>query len=159
MRTLISDLLPQAKAWMQRALDEHLRRHGRYRDLVLRLLARRTEPTTDDLVRAWRESPLPQPIVDYIVQHYVHELPRKTGPKRPTRSTFDDVLIVAFYRHQLQKATARQRSGLTTTPATRAKRRTAAKFAISRSTLEHLLTAEGQRGSLLTSSLLNPSPK
>jgi hypothetical protein len=95
-RLAIGDLDPQVKDWMQRALDDGLRRDGRFRALVLRTLApeeevqpeangvwqtrivrrrRRhsqpdTEPTYADLDAAWREStdPLPVTIRDYILR-------------------------------------------------------------------------------------------
>jgi hypothetical protein len=38
-RTLISDLDPKTQEWMQRASDEYLRRHKRFRELVMRMLS------------------------------------------------------------------------------------------------------------------------
>lgn len=155
-------LHPNTAHFMERASDESLRRQGRFRDLVLRLLApdeelraeangiwetrvvrtrRRREPTREELVAAYEESPapLPAPIVDYIVQHYVKQLPLKTGPKTTTRTTYQDVTIIAFYQHQLRKARLRQAAGVTASPVARAKARTAQKFGISISTLNGIL--------------------
>ena len=169
--TAIGGLDPKTLEWLQCASDEHLRRHGRFRALVLRKLAPSDEttdegngfvtrvvrtkgrqPSREDLIAAYDESPdpLPPPIVDYIVRHYVKGMPLKTGSKTP-KTTEETVWIIAFYRHQLRKAESRAAAGLTSTPATRAKKRTAAKFGISVSTLEHLLTAESRRLAALTS--------
>jgi hypothetical protein len=158
-RTRIDDLALEAKDWIERAADEHLRRHGRFRDLVLRMLApddevqpevngvwetrvirtkrRVTEPSCEDIIAAYEESsdPLPAPIVAYIVKHFVKGLPRKTGPKLRVRSTWDDVMIIAFYQHQLHKAKLR----VIEKPATRAKERTAKKFHLSVRALETLI--------------------
>ena len=80
-RSAIGDLNPKAKDWMQRAIDEHARRNGRVRELVLRMATRtpeawtpeanaiwqsrairaeprsRSEPTLDDLAAALLEAP------------------------------------------------------------------------------------------------------
>ena len=172
-RTPLSDLGP-AKDWIERASYEDLRRRGCFRELILRLLApaeettieasgvwetrvvrtrKRIEPTREDIMAAFHESPdpLPTPILDYVMTHYVspQALPLKTGRKTPTRSTWDTVLIIAFYQHQLQKARRRKQAGVTADPGTRAKERTAKKFHVSLSTLEHLLTEDRQRRSVL----------
>jgi hypothetical protein len=171
-RTPITNFDPKTTAWTQRASDEYLRRHGRIRDLVLRMLATteettdegngwttrvtrtrsRDEPSREDVAAALGER-IPCVLLDYVRRAFVLETrPRKTGRKTHTRSTWDDVMIIAFYEHQLQKANARQRSGLTASPATRAAQRTASKFGISKSTVEHLLTEDRQRRSLIAPS-------
>jgi hypothetical protein len=162
-RTPTADLDPRASEWIQRASDEALRRQGRYRALVLHQLApaeettdegngwqtrvvrtrERIEPSREDLIAAYDESlePLPSPIVDHVFTHYVKGLPRKRGPNAPRAySTWDEVLIVAYYQHQLTKAKLRAAAGLTSAPADRAKKRTARHFGISVSTLEKMLT-------------------
>jgi hypothetical protein len=169
-RIPVGDFHPATNDWMERASEEYLRRHGRFRELILRMLApaeetteangvitrvvrhrRRVEPSREDLIAAYHESPdpLPTPILDYVMAHYVspQALPLKTGRKTKTRSTWDTIMIIAFYRHQLQKARRRKQAGVTANPATRAKERTAKKFNISLSTLEHLLTEDRQRRS------------
>jgi hypothetical protein len=124
-RIPLGDLDPKAKDWIARASDEYLRRHGRFRDLVLRMLApdeeialeangvwqtrvvrtkRRAAPTRADLSAAYDESPdpLPAPIVDYIVTHDVKGLPAR-------RATSADALDVeGGHDHRLLSASARQ---------------------------------------------------
>lgn len=168
-RTAIGDLNPKAKDWMRRAIDEHARRNGRIRELVLRMLATRTpeawtpenngvwqsrairamparwtEPTREDLAAALLEAPgepIPPALLDYVIKSYILETkPLKTGRKTPPRSTEQDVEIIAFYQRQQHKADRRKKAGVTSKPATRAKARTAKKFGISIRTLESIVS-------------------
>jgi len=130
-RTLISDLNPRA---VDEARDEDLRRQGRFRELVLRMLApeaaadeawtpeangvwqtrvirrqpaRRTEPTRADLAAAFRESPdpVPEAIRDHIISRYLLETkPRKTGPKASRRTLWEEITISACYQRVLHVA-------------------------------------------------------
>jgi hypothetical protein len=162
---------------MRRVLDEDLRRQGRFRDLVRRMLApedatwqpeangvwqtrvvrrrRRTEPTRADLIAAVDESPapLPAPIFDYIMTRYLKAQPRKTGPQQPTRSTWEDLDIIAHYQRALRKARkAHKRDGspLTRAVKTRAKELTANAFSLSPRTIESIVAPRH---------LLKPPPK
>ena len=89
-------------------------------------------------------------LLDYIVKTFILETqPRKTGPNVSTRSTWNDVAIIAFYEHQLDKANKRKKAGVTDVPASRAKAQTARKFGVSVRTIESLLTDSRQRAALL----------
>lgn len=178
-RTLISDLNPKAQDWMQRAIDEHSRRHGRIRELVLRMLAaqipeewqpeangvfqsravriprRQTEPTRDDLAAALLEAPgepIPPALLDYAAK-VIREESCKPGPKTPRRSTWEDVAIIAYYQRALQHfCDAHEADG---TPATRnvktrAKAATAKAFDLKPRTIENLIAPRP---------LLKPPPK
>jgi hypothetical protein len=167
-RTALTNVDPTTTDWIRRASDESLRCEGRYRELVLRMIAPTHEATDEgngwttrvvrakeqehpsrrDLEAAYDESldPLPPPIVAYIFRYYIGDMPLKTGSKA-ARSTWHDLLILTFYRHQLHKAKSR----LIASPATRAKQRTAAKFGISVRTLEAILTHDRQRQAAIKS--------
>lgn len=164
-RTLISDMNPAATDWIARAMDEHSRRHGRIRELVLRMLAaqapepwqlepdgvtvsrairiprQHTEPTRDDLAAAMLESPgepIPAILLNYIVTRYILKTTTiKRGRKPAAHSTWKGVEILAFYQHQLHKANQRKSFGITTDPATRAKAFTMKKFGIGKRDLEN----------------------
>lgn len=154
---------PKAVHWIRQALDERDRRNGHFRALVLRMLApkeetqgeengvwvtrivrtrdRRQEPSQEDLIAAWKESPdpLPPAIVEFIMKRFVQGLPRKSGSKTPKHSTWQMVMINAFYQHQLLKAKRRAAAGLTTDPAARAKERTVKKFGILKGSLRRII--------------------
>lgn len=128
---LIGDLNPRT---VDAARDEDLRRQGRFRELVLQMLApeaatddawtpevngvwqtrairrqpaRPTEPTRADLAAAFRESPAPLPaaIRDYIITRYLLETkPRKTGPNAPRRTLWEEITINAYYQRALHAA-------------------------------------------------------
>lgn len=169
IRTAIADLNPKAKDWMQRAIDEHARRNGRIRELVLRMLAtrtpeawtpeangiwqsrairaelaRRSEPTLDDLAAALLEAPgepIPPALLDYTAK-VLRGQPRKTGPKRPARTTWQDIAINAYYQRALHAA--REAHDADDSPATRDVKRRAAQqaakaFGLSVRTIESIV--------------------
>jgi len=167
-RTATSDLDPKAVAWMQRATDEDLRHRGRFRDLVLRMLARDEEaqpeangvwqtrvicrspstrppePTLDELAAAMCEppgAPFPPVLVDYVAR-VLRGRPRKTGPHTPRRSTWDDLEIIIHYQQELRMAQAEHKAD--DSPATRkvkthATARTAKKYHLSPATIGRIL--------------------
>ncbi len=166
-RIAVSDLDPKAVDWMQRAIDEHLRRNGQMRALVLRMLApeeapwepegngwstrvvraqsrRRGEPTGEDLAAALLESPgepIPPVLLDYAARVCKGQ-PRKTGPKARTRTTWEDIEIIVYYQRALRaavKAHEADDSPSTRAVCTRAKTRTAKTFGLSVRTIEGIV--------------------
>ncbi len=172
-RSPVGDLPEATAGWLQRASDESLRRRGQYRALVIRMLSaedhewqpetngifqtralrrRRTgrvEPTPLEIAAALRESPnepIPPILINHVIRTYVLETaPRKTGPKRPPRTTGKEQAICAFYLHQLQKAKLREDAGRATA---RAKSFTAKKFRVSIRTIETIIAAARPKLSL-----------
>jgi hypothetical protein len=179
-RTAIADLNPKAKDWMQRAIDEHARRNGRIRELVLRMLATRTpeawtpeangvwqsrairaepaswnEPTLDDVAAALLEAPgdpIPPALLDCAAK-VLRGQPRKTGPKEPARTTWQDIAIQVNYQRALRAA--REEHEAHDSPATRdvkrrAAQQTARAFGLGVRTIETIVAPR---------SLLKSSPK
>jgi hypothetical protein len=104
--TMFTDFHATDRAWLIRATDETLRRRGHIQELVVHMLARREEPTLDDLAAALTEAPdAPIPMV---VRRYAANVlrgqPRRTGPKTPTRTTATDLTICAHYQSEVEKA-------------------------------------------------------
>jgi len=98
---------PRAWDWIVRAQEDRCREMGRIRELVTRQLARRAEPTRQDLADALKESPgapIPQPLIDYAAELIRDNLPRKPGRKSPPRSTWTNLMIRGYYVSQLERA-------------------------------------------------------
>jgi len=103
-RTLVADLHPNARAWLIRATDERLRQEGRILELVLRMLARGDHSTREDLTAAalQADEPVPTALKDYVFE--VFKRPQRPGPKRPRRTTLEDLAITAYYQYELDHA-------------------------------------------------------
>ena len=141
--TMFADLDSKDQQWLIRATDENLRRQGRIRDLVVRMLTRGTEPTLDDLASAIQEAPdapIPKVLVDCVAR-VLRGLPRRPGPKKPKRTTSADLAICAYYHYELERA---QQAHEADSPYARAvadaaKKATATAFGISKRTIERVL--------------------
>jgi hypothetical protein len=141
--TMVANLHPKDRDWLIRATDENLRRQGRIRDLVVRMLTRGKEPTLDDLASAIQEAPdapIPMVLVDCVAR-VLRGLPRRPGPKKPKRTTSADLAICAYYHYELERA---QQAHEADSPYARAvadaaKKATATAFGISKRTIERVL--------------------
>jgi hypothetical protein len=140
-RTLMTDVPQKDMAWLIRATDESLRRQGQVRELVIRMLERGDQPSVSDLVSALKhKEPPTREIIDYVVQ--VLTQPQRPGPKGPSRTTWQDLAIQAFYDYELDQA-RRAHEANSRKPravANVAKLATAKAFNISKRTVERALS-------------------
>src|SRR5258706_10691292 len=105
-RTMLADFHPKDQAWLIRATDENLRQRGHIQELVVRMLARREEPTPDELAAAIQETPdapIPRMLADRVAK-VLRGQPRRPGPKQPKRSTGADLAIRAYYLYEVESA-------------------------------------------------------
>jgi hypothetical protein len=103
-RTMLTNLHPNARAWLIRMTDEKLRREGRILELVLRMLERGEHPTHADLHNAavQADEPVPTALKDHVFE--VFKRPQRPGPKHPRRNTLEDLAIKAYYQYELDYA-------------------------------------------------------
>jgi hypothetical protein len=141
----IGDLDPKAVSRLQQGADEALRRDGRLRELVLRMLARGDEPARDDLAAAVEEAPgapVPKEVAAYAARVIRARLPLKPGRKAPPRATWEEIVIKAHFQRALQQATkAHEEDDSPRTGAVKARalKATATAFKISTRTIERII--------------------
>lgn len=148
--TLLSAVDPEDLAWLARALDEKLRHAGKIRELVDRMLARGDEPSLGDVVAALRDAEPPSPtLIEFVVK--LLTLPQRPGPKKPPRSTLQDLAIKAYYTYELDQAKRAYEANSRRSRAFAevAKRSTAKAFHISKRTVERVLALRSSRRSSL----------
>jgi hypothetical protein len=147
IRTLLTDLHPNARKWLIRATDEKLREQGHLLELVLRMLQRGENPTHIDLQAAAGQArePVPPALKDHVFKVFRH--PQRPGPKHPRRTTLEDVAIQMWYQYELNharrahQANSRQPRNVKDAAA----KATARAFKISKRTVERIMASFASR--------------
>lgn len=99
----VADLHPRMVEWMSRAQDERLRDQGRLAELCLRMIDRGDAPSREDLAAALEAPEPPPPELLAYVAGTLRGKWRKSGPKNPPRTTFEDLSVQACYWFVVRK--------------------------------------------------------
>ena len=127
------------------------------------MLARGNDPAAEDLNAALMEAPdaLPRELLDYTARAYVRaSQPRRPGPKRPTRSTSQDMVIKAYYQRALVQARSAHEANSRQSRAFAkvAKEKTAAMFHVSTRTVDRIVADRAWRHPPAATSRSVPAP-
>lgn len=140
-RIAVADLHPRAIEWLTRALEERLRRQGKFRELCLRMVARGDDPADEDLAAALEDpQPPPRELLDYVASLLRGQW-RKPG-RKPPRTTAEDLYIQSYYHLKVEELRAHfERQRQKRAPIKRrAAAETAAHFGISPRTVERIVS-------------------